>query len=116
MDYRIIEFEERHIAGIVNIENQCFSSPWTEEEIREASENPAYRFLVAESGVFLNASRQRLSPLRMFDLGGEWIADVDADYSQRPEDTTIASVSASVGLNRFFVLNTDGTVDVWEAR
>ncbi|MBR6941295.1 MAG: ribosomal protein S18-alanine N-acetyltransferase [Clostridia bacterium] len=48
MDYRIIEFEERHIAGIVNIENQCFSSPWTEEEIREASENPVYRFLVAE--------------------------------------------------------------------
>ena len=73
-------------------------------------------FLVAESGVFLNASRQRLSPLRMFDLGGGWIADVDADYSQRPDDTTIASVSASAGLNRFFVLNTDGTVDVWEAR
>ena len=48
MDYRIIEFEERHIAGIVSIENQCFSSPWTEEEIREASENPVYRFLVAE--------------------------------------------------------------------
>lgn len=47
MNYIIKEMKENNIDGIVNIENKCFSSPWTREGIEEELINPLSHFLVA---------------------------------------------------------------------
>ena len=79
----------------------------------------ADRFLVAESGVFLDAQTQdRQSPLRFFSASGEWLADVGGDFLSisRPEAISVAALSATKDLKRFYVLYADGSVDVWEER
>ncbi len=35
------------VAEIVKIENECFSTPWSEGSLRESLENPASRFYIA---------------------------------------------------------------------
>ena len=39
--------KECNIDDIVNIENECFSSPWTKDGIAEELDNPTSHFLVA---------------------------------------------------------------------
>lgn len=49
MNYTVTEMSAEHIDGIVNIENKCFSSPWTYEGIKEELYNENSHFLVALS-------------------------------------------------------------------
>ena len=41
---------ESHIDGIYNIENECFSAPWSRDSIAEELNNDTAHFLVAVSG------------------------------------------------------------------
>lgn len=53
MKYIITEMKAEHVDDIVQIENICFSSPWTREGIEEELSNPNAHFLAAvtEDGV-----------------------------------------------------------------
>lgn len=50
---RIIPFAEEQIKEIAEIEQKCFSDPWTEEGLREELTNDCARFLTAvnEEGI-----------------------------------------------------------------
>ncbi len=47
MNYTVAEMSAEHIDRIVQIENQCFSSPWTYEGIKEELYNENSHFLVS---------------------------------------------------------------------
>lgn len=47
---KIVPFSEDDVKGIVLIENECFSAPWSEESVRAELENENARFLVAKAG------------------------------------------------------------------
>lgn len=47
MDFNIIPMKKEHIDAIVNIEETCFSNPWTKEGIEEELANPQAHFMVA---------------------------------------------------------------------
>lgn len=47
MNYEILPMRESDIHGIVSLENECFSSPWTYEGIEEELHNPDSHFLCA---------------------------------------------------------------------
>lgn len=75
------------------------------------------RFLIAESGVFVDEqTHERQSPLRFYDNSGEWLSDVAGDFSQRPETVSVAGLAAAKDFKLFYVLNADGSVDVWAQR
>ncbi len=47
---KIVPFGETHIQGIVSIENECFSAPWSEASVRAELDNENAHFLVAAAG------------------------------------------------------------------
>ncbi len=46
----IVPFNETHIKGIVALENECFSAPWSEDSIKAELDNENAHFLVAKAG------------------------------------------------------------------
>ncbi len=44
----ILRFEKQHIPALHQLEELCFSSPWSEKAFEEELENPLAVFLVAE--------------------------------------------------------------------
>ena len=50
MQYRIIDIEQKHVPQIKEIEKQCFSVPWTDEQLRAQLPDKMHVFIVAESG------------------------------------------------------------------
>ena len=50
MIYTIVPMAPCHIDGVVKIENECFSSPWTKEGIEEELHNENSHFLVSLIG------------------------------------------------------------------
>ncbi|MBO5409809.1 MAG: ribosomal protein S18-alanine N-acetyltransferase [Clostridia bacterium] len=48
MNYSVVEMNESHVASIAQLEKECFSSPWSENAIREELANPNSHFLVAQ--------------------------------------------------------------------
>jgi len=71
-------------------------------------------FLTAESGVFRNESTQeRTSPLRLYDSMGSMLVEFGPGAAQRSDDYTVVDVAASSEMRFIYVLNSDGSVDVW---
>lgn len=49
MTLKISKMEDRHTAEIAQIERECFSEPWQEEQLREELDNDCAVFFVAEA-------------------------------------------------------------------
>ena len=47
MDYTVIDVEEKHIPLIAALEKQCFSCPWTEEQLRSQLKDDMHEFICA---------------------------------------------------------------------
>lgn len=50
MEYRIVNAELRHIEQLEQIEQACFSMPWTKEQLKGQLLDSCHVFIVAESG------------------------------------------------------------------
>ena len=50
MKLKIMEMRQEHIAQIAQLEQNCFSDPWSENSIRSELENPLSLWLVAVDG------------------------------------------------------------------
>jgi len=50
MEYRIHDAAERHIDALEELERQCFSVPWTRQQLRCELPDDRHIFLVAEAG------------------------------------------------------------------
>lgn len=46
----VVRMEERHLEALARLEALCFSSPWSQNALREELSNPQAVFLVAEEG------------------------------------------------------------------
>lgn len=46
-DINILPMSETHLSALAELEKQCFSSPWSEEALREELQNPCAHFYVA---------------------------------------------------------------------
>lgn len=50
MEYRIVNAELRHIEQLEQIEQACFSMPWTREQLESQLPDSCHVFITAESG------------------------------------------------------------------
>lgn len=50
MEYRIVNAELRHIEQLEQIEQTCFSMPWTREQLESQMPDSCHVFIAAESG------------------------------------------------------------------
>ena len=50
MEYRIVDAEERHLNALHEIENECFSMPWTTEMLKAQLKDQRHEFIIAEDG------------------------------------------------------------------
>lgn len=50
MDYRIVNAQKRHLDALVQLEQQCFSIPWTRAQLAAELPDAHHEFLVAEAG------------------------------------------------------------------
>ena len=50
MEYRIIDAEEKHIKALHEIENECFSMPWTMDMLKAQLKDSRHEFIIAEDG------------------------------------------------------------------
>lgn len=50
MDYNILKMSEDHIEAVAEIEKLCFSTPWSENALREELNNSRAYFLVCADG------------------------------------------------------------------
>ena len=50
MDYHILDADKRHLDTLVELEHQCFSIPWTRDQLKAELPDEHHEFLVAESG------------------------------------------------------------------
>ena len=50
MDFRIVDAEKRHLDALVDLEQRCFSMPWTRGQLEAELPDEHHEFLVAESG------------------------------------------------------------------
>lgn len=50
MEYRIVNAELRHIEQFEQIEQACFSMPWTREQLESQLPDSCHVFIAAESG------------------------------------------------------------------
>lgn len=50
MEYHIIQAEKRHLDALQRLEQQCFSIPWTREQLEAELPDVHHEFLVAEAG------------------------------------------------------------------
>ncbi len=48
MDYRITEAEKRHVPQLEEIEQQCFSMPWTAQQLEAQLPDDRHVFIIAE--------------------------------------------------------------------
>lgn len=71
-------------------------------------------FVVGESGVMYDeTTKARKSGAALFNTSGDWFADLASDFSLRSDEVTITDVAASPNARCVYVLNADGSVDVW---
>jgi len=50
MEYIIVPMDRSHISQIAQLEQACFSQPWSEAALEEELYNPQASFIVAEDG------------------------------------------------------------------
>ena len=48
MDYRIVNAEKQHIPQLERLEQQCFSMPWTAQQLESQLPDERHVFLIAE--------------------------------------------------------------------
>ena len=48
MDIHIVDVEQRHIPQLAELEKQCFSTPWTAEQLRGQMKDSLHEFIAAE--------------------------------------------------------------------
>ena len=49
MAFSVVPMQPHHIEALALLERQCFSSPWSEQALREELDNPVALFLVAQT-------------------------------------------------------------------
>lgn len=64
-EYTVSEMKKEDIAEISQIENECFSLPWSEKSLSEELINPVARFYVAKNG------EKTVGYIGAFNVGGE---------------------------------------------
>ena len=50
MEYVIVPMDRSHLKQIAELEQQCFSQPWSESALEEELYNPQASFIVADDG------------------------------------------------------------------
>lgn len=50
MEYRIVDAKPAHLEALHEIENECFSMPWTVEMLKAQLRDERHEFIVAEDG------------------------------------------------------------------
>lgn len=50
MEYRIVDAEEKHLNALHEIENECFSMPWTLDMLKSQLRDHRHEFIIAEDG------------------------------------------------------------------
>ena len=50
MEYKLIDVNETHLASIETLERQCFSCPWTMEQLKTQLKDSRHEFIAAVSG------------------------------------------------------------------
>ncbi len=50
MNISIVAMNESHLEQLARLESACFADPWSQDALREETNNPCARFLVAECG------------------------------------------------------------------
>ena len=90
MDYRIIDTTEAQLAQIEKIEQQCFSFPWTLDQLRSQLSDDRHVFLaaVAENGAVLGYVGM------MFVLDEGYISNVAVAPAYRRQGVADALISA----------------------
>lgn len=48
MEFTVVPMGEQHVSALAEIEQACFSAPWSENALREELENPVAVFLTAQ--------------------------------------------------------------------
>lgn len=85
---KIVAFNENYVNGIVQIENECFSAPWSEASVRAELENENAHFLVAV------ADEKVLGYIGVHEIVGEaYIANVAVSNSYRRSGVASALLS-----------------------
>ncbi len=49
MEYKIVSAEGKHLSQLEELEKQCFSVPWTGEQLKSQLRDKNHEFIVAES-------------------------------------------------------------------
>ena len=90
MEYRIIDTTEAQLEQIEAIEQQCFSCPWTLEQLRSQLSDDRHVFLaaVAENGAVLGYV------VMMFVLDEGYISNVAVAPARRRQGVADALISA----------------------
>ena len=74
----IVSMTEEHIAGVAELEKQCFSAPWSEDGVRAELGNGTAHFLVAVSG------GKVIGYIGVHEVCGEaYIANIAVDRAHR---------------------------------
>ncbi len=50
MEYKVIDVNEAHLRDIETLERECFSSPWTYEQLKTQLKDSQHEFIAAVSG------------------------------------------------------------------
>ena len=50
MEYTVVDVSQEHIPQIEKLEGQCFSSPWTAEQLKSQIKNEQHEFIAAIAG------------------------------------------------------------------
>ena len=90
MEYRIIDTTEAQLAQIEKIEQQCFSRPWTMDQLRSQLSDERHVFLaaVAENGAVLGYVGM------MFVLDEGYISNVAVAPAYRRQSVADALIAA----------------------
>ena len=90
MEYRIIDTTETQLGQIENIEQQCFSCPWTMDQLRSQLSDERHVFLaaVAENGAVLGYVGM------MFVLDEGYISNVAVAPAYRRQGVADALIAA----------------------
>ncbi len=62
---RIVEFKDHHIADILDVENECFKTPWNEKMFKEETQGRFSHYYVAE------VDDKAIGYMGMWSLSGE---------------------------------------------
>ena len=95
MEINVVPFKGEHIEGAARLERQCFSAPWSAEQIAETVSNPCAVYFAAFCGsVFAGYAG-------MYAAGGEGsINNIAVDRDHRRSGVGTALLSALICAGR----------------